>query len=134
MTIIIHALVGIASSGLKLKNWYEETWNAVQPGINGSLDQENNNVASADQEVVRYNNSHANVDVTTVFLNIITLIAFVAYFFVISSDWEENIILPNILGFAIPIFAVIFILPLKLCLINPIWHHVKTTYLQSFNF
>ena len=79
-----------------------------------------------------YNIATYNPDLTNMLSNVVAVLSFLTYLLITVKDWEDEIIVPNMLGFMIPMFFMLFLLPLRTCLKNPdIWSHVKVTYFMN---
>ena len=119
-SIAIHALFGVATFIYKLHDWIINLDPSTVHSLHGDEDQNSN----------WYNIVSSNPDITNVFTNMVSVLSFLAYLLVSMKDWEDEIIIPNILGFMIPMFSLLFLLPLRTFLQSPaIWTHVKAVYL-----
>ncbi len=123
LTVGVHLFCGGVTVAINVKDWWARS-RAV-----GNIRDEYRLKAITSKH--QYNNSFGNKDMASLVINIVIVALFVLHLITTKTDWGDNTIMPPLLGYVIAVFAMTFILPLKVCLQNPeIWRHVKEAVLQ----
>ena len=82
--------------------------------------------SGSEPEVQRYNNIKSNGDLAKGLVNVTIIGSFVASIYVVFNDWKEEIVVPTLLGFLIPVFVISVAVPLRIVIAKPaIRNHVK---------
>ena len=121
-TMIVYFAYGLIMLAYKIK---QSTSGSANVSVNLQNDDDGPNPNC-------YNVSAYNPDITNIFVNAVVAMSLLAYLLTIMMEWEDNIVVPNLLGFMIPMFTMNVLLAMRTILKNPqIWTHIKMNYIQE---
>ena len=76
--------------------------------------------------VLKYNNIKSNVDLANGLINVMAMVCFIACLSIVLYDFKQDLVVPSLLGYLIPMFVINVAVPFKIIQSKPeVRNHIK---------